>query len=70
LPPKPEGHENILDHISVAIDPHQSLHAMPPILQGFAIVLDHLGFETIAAHQPCDLGPRGGHQLSGRPCQR
>jgi hypothetical protein len=47
LPPKPEGHEDILDHMTVAIDPHQSMHAMVPLMQGFAFVLDQLGFEAI-----------------------
>jgi Protein of unknown function (DUF4238) len=46
LPPKPEGHENILDHLSVPIDPHMSLHAMPDLARGFSIVLDHIGFEV------------------------
>ena len=47
LPPKPEGLENILDHLSAAIDPHRSLHAMPDLAKGFGIVLDHLGFEVL-----------------------
>jgi len=47
LPPKPEGHEDILDHLSVAIDPHMSLRAMPDLAKGFSIVLDQLGFEVL-----------------------
>src|SRR5580700_7785158 len=53
LPPKPEGHENILDNLSVAIDPHMSLHAMPDLARGFSIVLDHLGFEVL--HNKTDV---------------
>jgi len=49
----PEGHENILDHVSVAIDPHMSLHAMSDLTRGFAIVLDQLGFEGL--HNKTDL---------------
>jgi hypothetical protein len=47
LPPKPEGHEDILDHLSVTIDPHMSLRAMPDLAKGFSIVLDQLGFEVL-----------------------
>jgi hypothetical protein len=53
LPPKPEGHKDILDHITVAIDPHQSMHAMVPLMQGFAFLLDQLGFEAI--HNKTDV---------------
>ena len=53
LPPKPAGHENILDHLSVAIDPHISLHAMPYLAKGFSIILDHLGFEVL--HNKTDV---------------
>jgi Protein of unknown function (DUF4238) len=47
LPPKPQGCEDILDRLSVSIDPHQSLHAMPALARGFAIVLDQLQFEVV-----------------------
>src|SRR6266403_2310714 len=54
LPPKPEGlDDDILDHLSVAIDPHMSLHAMPDLARGFGIVLDHLGFEVL--HNKTDV---------------
>jgi hypothetical protein len=54
LPPKPEGLDNgILDHLSVAIDPHMSLHAMPHLARGFSIVLDHLDFEVL--HNKTDV---------------
>lgn len=47
LPPKPEGLEDILDHVTVLIDPNQSLHTMMPLAQGFGVVLDQLGFEVL-----------------------
>lgn len=53
LPPKPKGHEDILDHIGVSIDPHQSLHAMPTLIRGFGHVLDCLEFELV--HNETDV---------------
>jgi hypothetical protein len=53
LPRKPEGREDILDHLSVAIDPHMSLRAMPDLAKGFGIVLDQLGFEVL--HNKTDV---------------
>ena len=53
LPPKPKGHEDILDHISVSIDPHQSLHAMPALMRGFGHVLNWLEFEVV--HNETDV---------------
>jgi len=53
LSPKPKGHEDILDHISVSIDPHQSLHAMPALMRGFGHVLDWLEFEVV--HNETDV---------------
>ncbi|HEV2302028.1 MAG TPA: DUF4238 domain-containing protein [Stellaceae bacterium] len=47
LPPKPAGYENILDHLEVSIDPHQSLHAMPALAKGFSKVLDSLEFDVL-----------------------
>jgi hypothetical protein len=47
LPPKPTGFEDILDHCQVAIDPHQSIHAMPALIEGFGNVVDHLGFVLV-----------------------
>ena len=44
LPPKPEGLN--LDDLVVTIDPHQSLHAMPDLIQGFETIVDRLGFEV------------------------
>lgn len=53
LLPKPKGHEDILDHISVSIDPHQSLHAMPALMRGFGHVLHWLQFEVV--HNETDV---------------
>jgi hypothetical protein len=47
LPPKPEGHEDILDHMEVAIDPHRSLLAMPSLAQGFGLVLGSLKLQVL-----------------------
>jgi hypothetical protein len=44
LPPKPEGFADILDHVEVAIDPHQSIHAIPHMIRGFGQVFDKMGF--------------------------
>jgi Protein of unknown function (DUF4238) len=54
LPPKPAGlPDDILDHLSVAIDPHMSLHAIPHLARGFGILLNHLGFEVL--HNKTDV---------------
>jgi Protein of unknown function (DUF4238) len=53
LPPKPKGHEDILDDISVSIDPHQSLLAMPTLERGFGLILDRLEFEVV--HNETDV---------------
>jgi hypothetical protein len=53
LPPKPNGQEDILDQISVSIDPHQSLHAMPTLIRGFGQVLDSLELEVV--HNETDV---------------
>jgi hypothetical protein len=34
LPAKPEGFEDILNHMEVSIDPHQSIHAMVDMIRG------------------------------------
>jgi hypothetical protein len=53
LPPKPTGYEDILDHLCVPVDPHQSLHAMSALAKGFGVVLNQLGFEVL--HNRTDL---------------
>lgn len=53
LPPKPAGFEDILDHIEVAIDPHQSIHAMVHMLRGFGQVFDQMGFAAL--HKKTDV---------------
>jgi hypothetical protein len=45
LPPMPEGLTQ--DQIDVVINPHQSIHAMPQMVRGFAIVVDMLGFRAV-----------------------
>ncbi len=47
LPPKPAGLDNILNHINIAIDPHQSLHAMPALLDGFNAILSLLTLSVV-----------------------
>ena len=47
LPPKPDGFEDILDHVEVSIDPHQSLHAIPSLLNGFSYIIDQMSFEVV-----------------------
>jgi hypothetical protein len=44
LPPKPEGFEDILSRVAVPINPHQSIHAMVPVMQGIGQVFDRIGF--------------------------
>ncbi len=47
LPPKPVGHEDILDRIEVAIDPHRSIHGMVNVLGGLGKLFDLLGYGAI-----------------------
>ena len=47
LSPKPRGFEDILDHVEVAIDPHQSIHAMMNLLRGIGQVLDQIGIGVL-----------------------
>jgi len=53
LPPKPQGYEDILDHMVVSIDPHMSIHAIPSLAQGFGKVLDCLGLQVL--HNSTDI---------------
>jgi hypothetical protein len=53
LPPKPEGFEDLLDHVQVSINPHQSIHAMVPVLQATGQVFDQIGF--CAMHNKTDM---------------
>ncbi len=53
LPPKPAGFEDILDHVEVSIDPHQSIHAMIAGIQGVGQVFDQIGF--YAVHNKTDV---------------
>lgn len=47
LPLKPPHLEDfdLLAGLRVSIDPHQSIHAMLPMLEGFGLVLDSIGFK-------------------------
>ncbi|MCG8512156.1 MAG: DUF4238 domain-containing protein [Rhodospirillales bacterium] len=47
LPPKPEGHEDILDKLAVAIDPHQSLLAMEDLIEGFNKLFNEIGLGAL-----------------------
>ena len=53
LPPKPDGFEDILDHVEVPINPHQSIYAMAHIIRGSGQVLDRMGF--FALHNKTDV---------------
>lgn len=54
LPEPPAGMENLLDHVEVSIDPHQSIHAMPAQLQGLAELYNRIGIAAV-------------HNLTSRP---
>ncbi|MBT9512405.1 MAG: DUF4238 domain-containing protein [Acidovorax sp.] len=47
LPKLPFDIEGILDHVVVSIDPHQSIHAMVPIMQSMGELFNHIGLEVI-----------------------
>jgi hypothetical protein len=47
LPPKPEAHPDILDHLEIPVDPHMSIHAMTNLLSGFTRVIDACVFEVL-----------------------
>lgn len=53
LPSPPDGLEDILSMIEVAIDPHQSIHAMIPLVQEFARIADRLGLQIV--HNKTDV---------------
>lgn len=43
LPPKPGGFEDILDHVEISIDPHQSIHSMVDVIREVEEVLNQIG---------------------------
>lgn len=47
LPPKPKGFEDILNHVEVSIDPHQSIHAMVDMIRGTGRVFDQIGIGAL-----------------------
>ncbi len=57
LPPPPPGLEEALaiKNLVLTVDPHQSIHALPHMLNGFARVLDHLGFCLVRNETAVDL---------------
>ena len=53
LPPKPQGHEDILDQTEVAIDPHQSLLTMKNLMGGIDRLFDEIGLGAL--HNKTDI---------------
>lgn len=47
LPTVPAGLEDIWSKVEISIDPHQSLHAIPGILQSVNLVQEEIGFEIL-----------------------
>ena len=47
LPPPPKGFEDILDHVEVTIDPHQSIHAMAYMIKGIGKLLEQIGIDVL-----------------------
>jgi len=47
IPPMPKSLEHLRNHIEVAIDPHQSIHAMKEAMPGVGELLDRLGLCAI-----------------------
>ncbi len=53
LPPPPKGFEDILDHVEVAIDPHQSILAMDCMIEGIRKILGQIGIGVL--HNKTDI---------------
>ena len=47
LPQPPEGLEHLLDHVDVAIDPHQSIHAMVPVIEETGRLMNRIGIGVL-----------------------
>jgi hypothetical protein len=47
LPPKPVGFEDLLDHVTVTIDPHRSLHAMVDVVRAFGTIFGLIGIGAL-----------------------
>ena len=47
LPSKPKGFEDILDHVEAPINPHLSIHAMPPLIEGIGQVFSRIGLGAL-----------------------
>ncbi len=52
LPPRPEGFEDILDHVDVTIDPQQSILAMVHIMFGIGDLLNRIGIAVLRNKTP------------------
>lgn len=57
LPSPPPGLEEALSmkNLVLKVDPHQSIHALPHMLDGFSKVLEYLGFCVVRNETPIDL---------------
>ncbi|HUT91241.1 MAG TPA: DUF4238 domain-containing protein [Thermoguttaceae bacterium] len=53
LPPPPKGLEDILEQVEVSIDPHQSIHAMAPIIKGYGDLMKQIGIGVL--HNRTDI---------------
>ncbi len=53
LPAPPKGMEQILEHVEVAIDPHQSIHAMVDVIRGTGEIFDRIGI--VALHNTTNI---------------
>lgn len=47
LPPKPPGQEDILERMQVSINPHESILAIPAMMQGFSALLNMIGVQVV-----------------------
>ncbi len=47
LPPPPEGHEDLFEKMEIAIDPHQSLIAMPEALSMIGELFAELSYDVL-----------------------
>jgi hypothetical protein len=47
LPPPPEGFPDLLEKVEVAIDPQQSLHAMPILIRALDRIISVIGFQLV-----------------------
>ena len=55
LPPPPDGMPDLLDFVEWAVDPHQSIHAMIEMMEGFGQVLGRVGLEIVKNSSEVDF---------------